>query len=460
MKTVKYITLLLLILSFGCSTFKTATKQNQDNFVENLPDSYLQADLRESLSTNEWWYAFDNSELNGLINVAFTNNLDLAKAWTRLRQAESLAKKSGSAKYPDLSLGADAGYRDEKQNDSSEAYGLGLAASYELDIWGKIRASSNSKNLLTMATAEDVNATALLLSGSITDTWLSIKASQERLKLLEEQVKSNMKTLELLKTRWRVSLAASVDVYQQEQILAQSKSLIPQAKQSLEISKQQLAYLMGFPPQATIIINSDGLPTLPTIPNTGIPADLLASRPDIKSAWLRVESADWNVVAAKADRLPSISLTGSFSYDNPDLNRLFDNWVLNLVGSLTAPLIDGGRRRAEVAYQEALTDQSFIEYKDTVLNAMKEVENALTIEIHQKKYLANVEVQEEYAAKTLSEAAQRYQKGITDYLPVLSALTSKQNLERNIITIEETILLNRVALYKALGGQINIKSKN
>ncbi|MCK5850373.1 MAG: efflux transporter outer membrane subunit, partial [Kiritimatiellae bacterium] len=446
MKTVKYITLLLLILNFGCSTFKTDTKQDNDSFVENLPGEYLQTDLRESLSTNEWWYAFDNSELNGLINVAFTNNLNLAKAWARLSQAESLAQKTSSAKYPDLSVSADAGYRDEKQNDSGESYGLGLVAAYELDIWGKIRASSNSKNLLTMATAEDVNATALLLSGSIADIWLRIKASHEQLKLLKEQVKANTQTLELLKTRWKVSLAAAVDVFQQEQILAQSKSLIPQAEQSLEISKQQLAYLMGFPPQSTIPIKSDGLPALPTIPNTGIPSDLLASRPDIKSAWLRVESADWNVVAAKADRLPSISLTGSFSYDNPDLNNLFDNWVLNLVASLTAPLIDGGRRRAEVAYQEAITDQTFIEYKDTVLNAMKEVENALTIENHQKRYLANIEVQEEYAVKTLTEAAQRYQKGITDYLPVLSALSAKQNLERNIITIEENILLNRIAL--------------
>jgi len=335
-----------------------------------------------------------------------------------------------------------------------------LAAAYELDIWGKIRAYSESKNLETIATAEDVKATALLLSGSITKSWLNIKAAKAKLKLLKQQIESNIKMLDLLETRWRVSLTAAVDVFQQQQILAKSKSLIPQAEQELAIYKQQLAYLLGYTPETEIKIENDGLPSLPSLPSTGIPADLLENRPDVKSAWLRVQSSDWNVVAAKADRLPTISLTGSAGYNDTDMNNLFDNWIMNLAAGLVAPLIDGGNRRAEVSYQEALTDSSFIEYKDTVLTALKEVENALTKDIYQKKYLEEIKVQHEYASKTLTQAAQRYQKGVTDYLPVLSALTSKQDLERSIITVEENLLLNRVDLYQALGGNLNIKNNN
>jgi len=447
----------LILIVFGCGTFKTETKEENKDFVENLPGNYLNPSNGANISSNGWWHIFGSEELNNLVTIGFTNNLDLANAWTRLRLADSLARKANSSKYPDVNLGANAAYIDEENGrDNNENYGISLAAAYEVDLWGKIRATSKSKNLETMATAENVKATALLLSGSIANTWLNIKSSQARLNLLNQQVKANTKTLDLLESRWRVSLAAAVDVFQQEQILAQSKSLVPQAKQEIAIYKQQLAYLLGYTPETKIEISDDGLPPLPELPSTGVPANLLENRPDVKAAWIRVQSQDWNVVAAKADRLPSISLTGSVGYNETDLNNLFDNWILNLAAGLVAPIIDGGRRRAEVSYQEALTDQSFIEYKDTVLTALKEVENALTKNLYQKQYLAEIEIQEKFADKTLTEAAQRYQKGVTDYLPVLSALNSKQNLERSIISVEENLLLNRVSLYQALGGNIPI----
>ncbi len=442
-----------MCIVFGCSTFKTEINEKNEIFVENLPVSYLNPGSGANISSNGWWHILDSEELNNLVTIGFTNNLNLANAWSRLRMADSLARKASSYKYPNLNFKADTAYiEEERGRANNESYGISLAAAYELDVWGKIRAYSESKNLETIATAEDVKATALLISGSITESWLNIKAAKAKLQLLKQQVESNVKTLDLLETRWRVSLTAAVDVFQQQQILARSKSLIPQAEQELAIYKQQLAYLLGYTPETEIKIKNDGLPTLPSLPNTGIPADLLENRPDVKSAWLRVQSSDWNVVAAKANRLPTISLTGSVGYNETDLNNLFENWIMNLAAGLVAPLIDGGNRRAEVSYQEALTDISFIEYKDTVLTALKEVENALTKDIYQKKYLEEIKVQHEYASKTLTQAAQRYQKGVTDYLPVLSALNSKQDLERNIITVEENLLLNRVDLYKALGG--------
>jgi outer membrane protein TolC len=166
----------------------------------------------------------------------------------------------------------------------------------------------------------------------------------------------------------------------------------------------------------------------------------------------RLELADWNVSAAKADRLPSLSLTARATYQADELNLLLDNWLLNLAANLTAPLLDGGRRKAEVDRLTAVVDENLAAYRQTILAAVREVEDALVGEEKLQAHLRGLDTQLDAARNALNEARSRYRNGLIDYLPVLTQLLTVQNLERTIIQRKADLLVARVNLYRALGG--------
>lgn len=188
------------------------------------------------------------------------------------------------------------------------------------------------------------------------------------------------------------------------------------------------------------------------IPATGLPADLLAKRPDVRSSGLRLESADQQVAAARAARLPAISLAATASYGADQLDLLFNNWVLKLAGSLTAPIFDGNRRKAEVDRTRAVADENLALYRETVLTAVKEVEDALINEAKQREHIEALELQMDAAQRALDHAVFRYRKGVDNYLPVLTQLLTVQNLERDRIQRQTELVIYRVSLYRALGG--------
>ena len=167
---------------------------------------------------------------------------------------------------------------------------------------------------------------------------------------------------------------------------------------------------------------------------------------------MRLQAADWQVSAARAKRLPAISLTARATYGSGDLSLLFDNWLLSLAGNLTAPLFDAGRRAAEVDRTRAVVDERLWAYRQVVLTALKEVEDALVSEEKQRQHIKALRQQIDAAKKALNEAGERYLKGLNDYLPVLTQLLSVQNLERDLIRREAELLVARVGLYRALGG--------
>ena len=178
----------------------------------------------------------------------------------------------------------------------------------------------------------------------------------------------------------------------------------------------------------------------------------MAARPDVRAAGSRLRAADWQVSAARANRLPAVRLTGRATYSSGDLDILFDNWLLSLAGNLTAPIFDGKRRAAEVERTKAVVDERLWAYKRTVLTAIKDVEDALIIEEKQRQHIAAVKLQIDAARKALNEAGERYLKGLNDYLPVLTQIVSVQDLERDLIRRQAELLIARVSLFRSLGG--------
>ena len=419
------------------------------------------ADAPAVPAPERWWEEFGSEELNRLMAEAFAGNLNVARAWARLRQAKALETTAAAEGKLQLFGGADAGTgrsrreaNGSSERDSSNSFSLGLSASYELDLWGRIRASSRSAELARQASAQDVQATALGLSASLAQTWIGYRVAQAQLRVVADQIKTGDQYLELLKVRRRKSLAASVDVLQQQLQVASLESALPPIRERAASLALQLCYLLGRPPHMPVELASDDMPHLPATVPLGVPAEMLARRPDIRAAWLRLRAQEWTVAATEAERLPAVSLTGSSSYASATFEKLFENWALNLATSLTAPLMDGGRRKAAVVRAKALADERFLDYRETVLGALHDVADALSSERWKRQYLTRLETELRLATETLGEAQRRYRKGLSDYIPVLSSLSAKQRVELGVVSARADLLRNRVGLNQAVGGQL------
>jgi len=436
----------------SCTPFAPAARLGQEETP--LPDSFS---IKDSIQDpkQRWWETVGDEELNSFVDEALTDNQTLLSYWARLEKAQAQARKEGADLKPSLAGAAGASYTRIETDSSSvenENYSIGLVAGYEVDLWGRIRATSESALLSAEASREDLNTVAMTVAAEVTERWVAILSQRLQRQLLEQQLSNNETYLELVELRFRKSLASALDVFQQRQLVERSKAQLPLIEMQERMLQNQLAVLLGRMPNQSPVITRQELPVLDTVPDAGIPIQLLQNRPDIVAAFKRLEAVDQDLAAARADRLPALRLTGSVAYDSDQLEKVFDNWIANLAASVTAPVFDGGRRKAEVDINEAAVQQQLAEYRQLVLSAVREVEDALIRETKIREHVVATENQLQAGKNALKEAGTRYLNGLNDYLPVLTQLLSVQGLENDLIRRHEDLLVARISLYRAIGG--------
>ena len=436
----------------SCTPFAPAARLGQEETP--LPDSFS---IKDSIQDpkQRWWETVGDEELNSFVDEALTDNQTLLSYWARLEKAQAQARKEGADLKPSLAGAAGASYtRIETDNSSveNENYSIGLVAGYEVDLWGRIRATNESALLSAEASREDLNTVAMTVAAEVTERWVAILSQRLQRQLLGQQLSNNETYLELVELRFRKSLASALDVFQQRQLVERNKAQLPLIEMQKRMLENQLAVLLGRMPNQSPVITRQELPVLDAVPDAGIPVELLQNRPDIVAAFKRLEAVDQDLAAARADRLPALRLTGSVAYDSDKLEKVFDNWIANLGASLTAPIFDGGRRKAEVDINEAAVQQQLAEYRQLVLSAVREVEDALISETKIREHVVATENQLQAGKNALKEAGSRYLKGLNDYLPVLTQLLSVQSLENDLIRRHEDLLVARISLYRAIGG--------
>ena len=420
-----------------------------------MPDVYsIQDSIRDPVQ--RWWQTVGDEELNSFVAEALSDNQTLHSYWARFERAQAQARKAGADLKPSLAADAGASYTKIRTDDNgsveNENYTIGLIASYEVDLWGRIRATHESALLEAEASREDLNAAAMTVAAEVTDRWVAILSQRLQRQLLEQQLATNRTYLDLVELRFRKALASALDVFQQRQLVERGKAQLPLIEMQQRMLENQLAVLLGRMPSQAPQISRQELPVLEAVPAAGLPVQLLQNRPDIAAALRRLEASDQDLAAARADRLPALRLTGTAAYDSDELEELFDNWIINLAASLTAPIIDGSRRKAEVDVNRAAVEQQLAEYRQTVISAVREVEDALISETKIREHIAALENQLQAGQNALTEARTRYINGLNDYLPVLTQLLSVQNLEIDLIRRHEDLLVARISLYRAIGG--------
>ncbi len=439
------VTLLMLGLLASCS----ATIKDVPAPV-NLPVQFSasgQAKLQE-----KWWLAFNDTALNQLCEQALGNNFSLLAAFNRLDQAKAIAKKSGAELIPqvDGSFLASQASADSLNNNN---FSLGLAASYELDLWGRIRSAVNAAKLDVSGAEEDVFSAVISLTAELATTWYRLLEQRQQLKLLDQQIEINRNNVALVTVRFRGAQATAADVFQQQQLLESVVGNRYTVVSTIAVLENQLAVLAGKPPGAIALSDLDEFPAMPPLPETGLSLTLMQRRPDIRKAYLAVQSADQRIASAIADRFPKLSLSASVEASSPDLQSLLNNWLATVAGNLVLPIIDGRRRVAEVERSQAISAEALNNYATLLLNAVQEVENALVQERQQRLFVANLGKQVQLASQASSMIRLRYINGAIDFLRVLSAVLSQQSLERNLLQAQVQLIEYRINLYRALAGR-------
>ncbi|MCF8232182.1 MAG: TolC family protein [Bacteroidales bacterium] len=405
--------------------------------------------------TDRWWQSFDDDKLNKLVDSALANNFDLRTAWQRLKAAEASARSESASLFPWLEASAQG--RSSRFGGNTvlrDNLSLDASASYEVDLWGRIRSQVEAERFRAEATRWDYKTAALSLSAEISRAWFQLLETRNQLELINHQIETNQKTLRLLKARFGSGQIRSVDILRQKQLLESTHEQKASLQASAEVLENRLAVLTGQPPQEAFNYQGDSLPDMPPLPETGLPAELLRRRPDVQSAFNALKAADKDVASAISNRYPRLSLSASLSStaSSSNVEDILSGWVSSFGGNLFAPLFYAGQRKAEVDRAEAVKKQRLYQYGQAVLTAYREVEDALAQERKQREKIESIQNQLELAQQSYEQLRLEYFNGMSDYLDVLTALDEEQRLQRDLLSARMTLLEYRIALYRALAG--------
>lgn len=441
------------MLAAGCAAPSRRTKPPADVPASFSESGREQAPLR-------WWRSFGDAGLNRLVEQSLQGNMTLESAWYRLREAQAVVDREAAALIPVLDAEAQARVR-RSESQTTKRMQFALAAGYEIDLWGRIRSSVEAQGHRLVATREDYRAAALTVAAEVAERWFELKAALGQKALLSAQIDADQKVLEMIRSRFGNGVVRSVDILRQEQLVEATRELRIAQQARIEVLEHQLAVLTGRPPQEGVNLPRIAqLPQRPPMPATGLPCELIRRRPDVRRAYHLLRAADRDLAAAVSDRYPRLTLSASLSTTESDASDLFDDWIATLAANLLAPLIDGGERRAEVRRNEALRNRRLHEWAQASLDAFREVENALAREKRQAERIESLRRQVRLARQSYERLRNEYFNGVSDYIAVLSALTEKQRLRRDLIEARRQLLEFRIALYRALSGGFEVQRQD
>ncbi len=429
----------------GCSSVAVS---EPDPIV--LPDTFT--DQQQVLPAVDWWTTFNDSELNEFVNDALKGNYSLQAAEARLRQSLAQLRGSRSDYYPEVNAELGKSREWTSEDSTTDTWSAGLTASYEIDLWGGIRAGAAQSRFSADASEAAYRTLANTVAGEISTYWLGLRVQAGKLRLLEDQKQRLATALKVVEGRKRRGQAALTDVWQQQQLVESLSVDIIEAEAQRDIYLQQLALWLGrgqAPLTAEMVSDLTPVPQ-PDMALNSVPLEALKARPDVQEAYARLQAASAGVAVAAANRYPRFSLSASYRDSDADFSQLFDNWVANLAGSLVLPIIDGAGRRAEVERQKAAEQEALADYSQTVLEAAQEVQQALVEEQRYLKTLQSLTDQLELARKTLELQDYYYARGQIDFLDLLNAQQELLSLESQQLTARWNLTQSRIQLYKAV----------
>lgn len=437
----------------GCTPHRSGVP---DNLIET-PAAYSTMVRMPSQPAGLWWERFKDDELNLIMEEAFKYNLDIAGSYERLMQAESVLRINESAGGVKLIAAGQAGRVRQSAMGSAvtvDSYSLSGAASYEIDLWRKLGSTTDAAHFEMLASRENLKAMFMTVSARVAELYFLAVEQRALLELSEETISSFEETLKMVERRYKGGLVPAIDVYQSRLNLSAALAKRPLYESNLKVAQNALAVITGKFPNINIGGDLSELMESPAFP-TGIPSQLLKRRPDIRASLMKIYASDKKVAAAVADRFPSFNLAGSYGGASEEISTILDSpnifWSALLQAAL--PVIDSGRRKAEVNRTESVLRENLALYHENVLNAFKEVEDSLSKVASGKERIDVLDESVVVSGYSLNLSLERYKFGLTDYLPVLSAQVTNVNAKNSLLTAKKQLISDTIQLARALGGE-------
>lgn len=447
---------LLALLAAGCATSGTLPADREPP-VE-VPDSW-RAGAPEGWRGG-WLETLGDPTLTRLVEEAVAGNFELQSAASRVRAAHARARVAGADPLPQMQLAAGAS-RSERGGIADPAFARSPSNSFELrgqlsweaDLWGRLSDSTRAAHADWRAAQADYEAARLSLAANIARRWFDTIASRAQTRLARDTVESFEKSLATIENRYRQGIGEALDVRLARNNLANARANLSQRRRLQRNLVRELETLLGRYPVGGV----DSPQTLPLVTGpvpAGLPAQLLARRPDLVAAASRLRAAGHRLAGAEKNRLPGIALTASGGTASDALRDLvdLDSFIWSLAADLTQPIFQGGRLAAQRDLARAEDSEALTLYAQTALAAFREVEDALDSENHLagQEDASRIAAREARAAETL--ALDQYRRGLTGIITLLESQRRKFDADSALIEIINLRLQNRIDLHLALGG--------
>lgn len=409
-----------------------------------------------------WWTVFNDPMLTRLIEQASKSNLDLKVAVMRVKEARARLGVVAGEQFPVVDTKGEVTRQRTSENMGTTGgttetnYLVGLDASWEIDLFGRIARSIEAETAEYQATDEDRIDVMVTMYAEVAQTYLEIRTYQACMAAARGNIESQKEVLKLTRSRFKYGLTTDLDVAQAEQVLASSEAELPPLRIELAQAINTLGVLLGRPPGAL----HKELSVIKPIPmphkevTIGVPADLLRQRPDIRAAERRLASQTARIGVATADLYPTLSLPGYLGFGSISTNNLFNagSSAFNIGPVLDWNIFDGGRIRSQIKVEDALTEQALLNYEITVLNALNEVENAMVAYIEKRIQFEVLQRSKKASRRALKLSTRLYKDGLKDFQNVMDAQRQLFDVENQMVKAKGTSVINLVKLYKTLGG--------
>lgn len=415
----------------------------------------------------QWWTLFQDETLNSLIERAVSSNKDLKIAGARIREARAQWRMAGAEIFPKLEAAGSYSHQRQSENASTsgsganfpgdqDLYQIGFDASWEVDVFGGVRRSVEAAGAELDAANELRRDVLVSLLSEVAANYLELRASQRRIAVLRENIKTQENTLELLQGRFNAGLSGSLEVSQAEAQLRATESRLPAIEASVLMSIHRIGVLTGKEPGALLAELSveRHIPPVPPQVPVGLPSDLLRRRPDVRRMERLLAAQTARIGVATADLFPRFYLTGIAGVKSLESSDLIsrDSRFYSIGPSVNWPVFEGGRIRANIEVQNARQEQALLTYENAVLTSLEDVKNAIVAYSKEQATCRALGQAVESSRKATEISKALYAQGLDDFLNVLVSQGALHQVEDQYIQSEQRVSTSLVALFKALGG--------
>ena len=435
-------------------------------WISPVPDGLT----RTTTTAVSWWASFNDSELDSLIQRASQSNLDLRVAEARLRQARAARGGSAADFWPAVTASASAARAEQSQNQpligalplppnfpfEYSVYQAGFDASWELDVFGGKRRALEAATADWEGAIEARNDAMVSLLAEVARNYVGLRGAQQRLEIAHRDVRLEEEALELIRARLQGGVATELDVTRTAALLAGLQAAIPPLETEARAAIYGLGVLLGQPPGELVaeLAASGSLPQPPPEVPIGLPSDLLRRRPDVRRAERQLAAETARIGVAKSDWFPKISLTGDAGFESVSVSKWFEpaSRFWSIGPSVQWNALDFGRVGAQVHAQTAVQEAAVATYQKAVLVSLQEAESALVAyaqEQNRRRALTEAVIQNRHS---LELADSLYKNGRVNFLDVLDARRSLFQADDQLALSDQSVSLDLIALYKALGG--------